>query len=121
MSQPDENEQNDMEAWRLEKIAMAKGAQYVRKKLSDQDSLVALKPNEDGFVAVWPYHGQPFDPKIARLVKGGWDHEHCFLCLARVIPGDEWWAIIGPSPPFGGDQFGLCLACHERLFGASQQ
>jgi hypothetical protein len=76
--------------------------------------LLALEPNEVGFYISGAYHGEPFDPARFRIVRGGWDHEHCYLCSAKVLPGEEWWAT---HPPKFEDEIGLCLGCHARIFG----
>jgi hypothetical protein len=73
--------------------------------------LISREPDDTGLWPSWPYDGGPFDESQFRLIKGGWDHDHCGVCLAKVEPGDEWWANVPP------DQGGLCLECHARLFG----
>jgi hypothetical protein len=73
--------------------------------------LMAREPDDAGFYVSGLYHGEPFDETRFRVVKGGWDHEHCHICFAKVLPGEEWWAA---EPPH---ELGLCLACYARLFG----
>jgi hypothetical protein len=76
------------------------------------DTLALRQPIEGKWVVCQPYRGQHFDPKLYRLVPGGWDHDHCCVCAATILPGDEWWTSLLP------DDVGLCLACHARLFGS---
>jgi hypothetical protein len=87
---------------------------FVRRRYSDKDMLETLEPNSDGYYASSVYHGERFDPAKFRVVPGGWDHEHCYLCWAKVLAGEEWWAT---HPPNFEDEIGLCLDCHARLFG----
>ncbi len=35
----------------------------------------------------WPYTGEGALPEGHWLVPGGWDHEHFYLCWAKVLPG----------------------------------
>jgi hypothetical protein len=94
---------------RREREAHVQDMRFVRQRYEATDMLVSLRRNEAGFIISQPYQGEPFDPKRARVVKGGWDHDHCYICEARVVPGDEWWAA---APP---DQVGLCLDCYAQL------
>lgn len=43
----------------------------------------------------------------ARIVPGGWDHEHCSLCNGHIDPGDRF---------FYSQEYCefLCVACYER-------
>jgi hypothetical protein len=93
---------------------IARRLRYTRQPYAAEDMLIAREPNEAGFFASHPYHGGPFDQARFRLVRAGWDHDHCFVCAATVEPGDEWWAA---EPP---DEVGLCLECHAQLFGGGQ-
>lgn len=86
---------------------------FVRQPYAAQDMLIAREPTEDGYYVSEAYHGQRFDKSRFRVVRGGWDHEHCYLCWAKVMPGDEWWATEAP----GHDgEIGLCAECHAQLF-----
>jgi hypothetical protein len=110
----DERDEDELETSRREKEAIAKGKRYVRLRFSAENALVALTPDAFGLVAIRKHHGEPFDPRHARVVPGGWDHEHCLICGEHVYPGDEWWAMLPP------DECGLCLACYARLLGAGR-
>jgi hypothetical protein len=101
----------ELAALRRRKEEMAGTMTFVRQPYVAEDMLIARVPNEAGYYASHPYHGGSFDRSRFRQVHGGWDHDHCFICAATVNPGDEWWAA---EPP---DEWGLCLECHERLFG----
>lgn len=102
----------DLKQHRLECEEIARGLHFVRQPYAAEDMLVAREPNEAGLFASHPYHGETFDDARYRLVRAGWDHDHCFLCQLTIEPGDEWWAA---EPP---DEIGLCLECYQRLFGA---
>ncbi len=102
------------EATRRENEAFVRTLRFVRRPYSDQDMLLTLQPNDAGYYASSVYHGEPFDPTRYRVVRGGWDHEHCYLCWAKVLPGEEWWAT---HPANFEDEIGLCLDCYSRLFG----
>ncbi len=102
------------QAKRQESEAFVRTLRFVRRPYSDKDMLLALEPNDAGYYASHVYHGQPFDPAQYRVVGGGWDHEHCYLCWAKVLPGEEWWAS---HPANFEDEMGLCLDCYSRLFG----
>jgi hypothetical protein len=101
------------EATRREDEAFVRTLQFVRRTYGGQDMLIALEPNEAGYYASRVYHGEPFDPTRSRVVRGGWDHEHCYLCWAKVLPGEEWWAT---HPANFENEIGLCLDCYARLF-----
>jgi hypothetical protein len=102
----------DRKERRREKEEIARGLRYCRRVYAAEDMIETREPNEAGFYASHPYDGGPFDESRFRLVKAGWDHDHCFMCVVTVEPGDEWWAA---EPP---DEIGLCLTCYSRLFGS---
>jgi hypothetical protein len=103
----------DAEARRQEDEAFVRTLHFVRRLYSDQDMLLALEPNDAGYYASHVYHGEPFDPAQYRVVRGGWDHEHCYLCWAKVLPGEEWWATYSANCE---NEIGLCLDCYSSLF-----
>ena len=45
----------------------------------------------------------------ARIQAGGWDHEHCMLCDARIEPDDRYFRNLQPEY----EAF-LCVGCYER-------
>jgi hypothetical protein len=101
----------ELEEMRREREKEARQMSYTFQRYKAKDMLIARKPNEAGFYGSVPYDGGPFDKKRYRLVRTGWDHDHCYVCSATVEPGDEWWTA---EPTHG---VGLCLDCHGRLFG----
>jgi hypothetical protein len=65
--------------------------------------------NEEGGTFWKPYRGELFDPTDYELVPGGWDHEHCDVCRARITDGDVYWTNAGPA------HVDLCTACYELV------
>src|SRR5579871_238700 len=82
--------------------------QFVRATFSRSSMLVAIEPTDSGFVPWFPYKGQDYDPSRWRLVPGGWDHEHCFLCMKHILDGGTYWTNTGR------DQIDLCEECYSR-------
>src|SRR5438045_3582963 len=70
------------EAMRREKEAFVRTLRFNRRPYCDQDMLESLEPNDAGYYGSFVYHGEPFDQARYRVVRGGWDHEHCYLCWA---------------------------------------
>jgi hypothetical protein len=68
-----------------------------------------LYPVERGYVVKWPYGGEEYDPQHFRIEPGGWDHEHCEACNAKIEPEDELWRTEGYSLSI------LCGQCYDRL------
>jgi hypothetical protein len=87
----------------------ARRMRYARKTFTPKPSLIARKSNAEGWYQEMPYDGGPSDSKKYRMKKGGWDHQHCFLCGKRIEDGDPWWAALPPNT------VGLCEECHQRL------
>ena len=102
------------EAVRQSKEVFVRMLHFVRRTYCSQDTLVSREPNEDGYYVSAAYHGEAFDPARYRVVRDRWDHEHCHLCWAKVLPGDDWWAT---HPANFEDEIGLCVDYHLRLFG----
>lgn len=59
-----------------------------------------------------PYRGQPFDPAVWAVVEGGWDHEHCDVCSARITASVPYWANAGP------EHVDLCASCYPLVRAA---
>jgi hypothetical protein len=104
------------EAVRRKNEAFVRTLSFVRRPYSSEDMLLSRVPNDAGYYASHPYHGEPFDDRQYHLVRGGWDHEHCYLCWAKVLPGEDWWAT---QPANYDKEIGLCLECYARLFGGT--
>jgi hypothetical protein len=72
--------------------------------------LVRIEPLSDEGGTLWkPYRGQPYDPAVCQFIEGGWDHEHCDVCNARVTDGDAYWTNDGP------EHVDLCPACFPAV------
>jgi hypothetical protein len=62
---------------------------------------------EAGWVCSKPYHGGEFDATEWAVVSGGWDHEHCTLCFARIVDDMTYWAN-------GNEVVILCDRCFDH-------
>jgi hypothetical protein len=105
-----------------EQLAIFRRCTFARRVFAPYPSLWAKKPmadddlpppsREDG---EWhmskPFTGEPFDPEQWEFREGGWDHEHCDVCWARVTEGMSYWPNIDP----GAGQVNLCEACYPRV------
>ena len=87
---------------------------FARRVFAVYPSLWAKRPM-DGEGGEWhiskPYTGEPFDPEEYELREGGWDHEHCDVCWARVTEGMSYWPNVDPE----AGQVDLCEACYPRV------
>jgi hypothetical protein len=93
-----------------EREIRARRHQYTRQTFIAGPCLVAIHPNQEGWIAVIPYDGRPYDASKYRIEATGWDHQHCSVCEVRIDEGDTWW--VAPPP----NEVGLCENCHARLF-----
>src|SRR5262249_17756355 len=83
---------------------------FVQKTFHPYPCLRSIAPlNEDGGHLWGPYWGQPFDPRVFELVEGGWDHEHCDVCWARIEDGAIYWSNDGP------EHVDLCSTCYPLV------
>jgi hypothetical protein len=76
----------------------------------DPDALPPPSRDEGEWYRSMPYTGEPFDPEEYELVEGGWDHEHCDVCWAKIVDGMSYWPNANP-PPY----VDLCEACYPRV------
>jgi hypothetical protein len=94
-------------------LAECRTDSFVLRKFLAMPSLRTKDPSawdsEGSFHVSERYEGEPFDPKDWEVIEGGWDHEHCHVCRARINPGDDYWAITD------GKDIELCLACYDKL------
>lgn len=97
-----------------EQLASFRRCTFARRVFASYPSLRAKEPldGEDGtWYASKPYDGEPFDPEVYELMEGGWDHEHCDVCWAKVTDGMAYWPNVSPD----AGQVDLCEACHPRV------
>ncbi len=58
------------------------------------------------------YDGQGYEPESAKLVEGGWSHDHCEIC---------WWTLSESDNPEKGEGYTtdghrwLCTECYEHF------
>jgi hypothetical protein len=95
-----------------ERLATFARCRFVHQRFVPYPCLHSIQPLADlGGRHVWrPYTGGPYDPNMWEVVEGGWDHEHCSVCGARIIDGDWYWANEDR-----GNEVDLCEACHPRV------
>ena len=101
-----------MEDDQRKRVEFVKSLRFVLQPFFDKDMLMDVEPNEAGYFGSIVYHGEAFDESKFRVIRGGWDHEHCYVCSAKVLPGDEWWVT---HPANFEDDIGLCLDCYAKL------
>jgi hypothetical protein len=106
---------NDQPEITLEQLALFSRCRFVRRVFASYPSLRSIEPTDDeeGWHVSFPYHGEPYDPEQFELIEGGWDHEHCDVCWARIQDGDSYW----PNEDEDVGQVGLCEACYPRVMG----
>ena len=86
---------------------------FVHKVFSPQPLLEPVESESldpDVMVEAALYTGQAFDPAKYRLVEGGWDHDHCYVCWQAIRAGDAYWANEHP-----GICPDLCEYCYQEL------
>jgi hypothetical protein len=98
-----------------DQMEVLRRCRFVQRRFTPYPSLRSVEPEawdeEQGYHSEAPYTGQEYDPSKFELVEGGWDHEHCSVCWAKIEAGDSYWANDG------SDQVALCPACFEWLRG----
>lgn len=71
----------------------------------------AMAIDDEGYPTVWPKLKEPM-PDICERVEGGWGHEHCELCQARISEDEgerDGW--------HDGAHDWICRGCFERTCG----
>ena len=53
----------------------------------------------------------PDGTERTELVPGGWDHEHCDICRARITDGMSYW----PNADAAAGHVDLCEVCYPRV------
>jgi hypothetical protein len=100
-------------------LAVFRKCRFVHSIFEARDAYRALKPTKD----LWEYMRKRAemgeeafdDPSEYERVAGGWDHEHCDVCMGRIEPGDTYWANERP-----GD-VDLCEKCYVRVLSLLQR
>ena len=82
---------------------------FVQRTFHPYPCLVIEPLNDEGGSLWKPYRGEPFDPAVYELIEGGWDHEHCDVCYAHIVDGNEYWANDGP------EHVDLCIVCYPLV------
>lgn len=88
---------------------------FVHRVFRPRDSYRSLEPPADfmEFLNEWQARGDDFfeDPTRFEVIEGGWDHEHCDVCWARIEDGDTYW----PNEDEEAGQVDLCEKCYPRV------
>src|SRR5262249_49416571 len=97
-----------------EQVAVLKRCRFEQRQFVPYASLKSLEPvDEEGqWDQELPYHGQPFDSEKSRLAEGAWDHEHCWVCWAKIVEGDSYWPNTALDE---GGQVDLCKTCYRQF------
>lgn len=92
-------------------VAISPASEWTRKKfvafdayrrISDPGMWAPLMDDGTGSIL------GPFDPGKHEIIRGGWDHEHCCVCLAHIDDDHNPWGYISV------DDGWLCEACHKK-------
>ena len=85
---------------------------FERRVFASHPCLQSIEPSDEYGGRFWePFRGQAYDPLQFELVDGGWDHEHCDVCHARIGDGDAYWS----NGHEAGGHVDLCEECHPRV------
>jgi hypothetical protein len=90
-----------------QKIAEISDKRFTQTTFHSYPSLRSNRP-VDGWTQSKPYRGEPFNEADWTLSPGGWDHEHCSVCDARITDGMTYWANTGEVTI-------LCDRCHDHF------
>ena len=79
---------------------------FVHRTFHPRSALIAKKPVSGH--RMWKEHrGEAFDSNEFKKVDGYWDHEHCSICLFKIVAGHTYWENTGAVKI-------LCDACYEE-------
>ena len=85
---------------------------FERRVFATYASLRSIEPSDEYGGRFWaPFRGQAFDPREFEVVEGGWDHEHCDVCHARIADGDAYWS----NGHEDGGHVDLCEECYPKV------
>jgi hypothetical protein len=96
-----------------EMLAVFRECHFMHVVFEARDAYRTVKPIKD----LWDYMKKRAekgeerfdDPEEYEEVEGGWDHEHCDVCMGEIGPGNSYWANERP-----GD-VDLCEKCYPRV------
>jgi hypothetical protein len=96
-------------------LATFRRCRFVHRVFHPRDAYQSLEPPAD-FVALvkeWGERGDELleDPERFEVIPGGWDHEHCDVCMVRIEGGDSYW----PNEEEQEGQVDLCEQCYLRV------
>jgi hypothetical protein len=98
-----------------QQLALFRRCRFEHQIFRPRDCYRSIEPPEDfmGFVDEWGERGDDLLEDTARfeVIEGGWDHEHCDVCWARVENGVAYWPNVDEQV----GQVDLCDACYPRV------
>lgn len=104
-----------------EQMATFRACRFEHRVFQTYPSLRAKEPfpndamppesREGEWYASQRYTGESFDPEKWEVEDGGWDHEHCDVCWAKVTDGMYYWPNVDPN----AGHVDLCETCYERV------
>lgn len=101
-----------LEDWQLERLDEMLKLRFVQKVFAVYSCL--RRDRGDGWIEEVAFTGQEYDPSEYELVVDAWDHEHCWICHAKIEVGDSYWASVEP------EGYELCHGCHERYIASAR-
>jgi hypothetical protein len=98
-----------------QQLAQFRRCRFVHRVFHPTDCYKSLEPIEDlnAYLEEYGERGDQMfdDPERFEVLEGGWDHEHCDVCCAKVMDGDWYW----PNEDEDAGKVDLCEACYRRV------
>ena len=99
-----------------EDLATFGRCRFVHRVFRPRDAWKTREPPDDPrkLLKEWAAQGDKFvedHPEQFELLPGGWDHEHCDVCQARIEDGNGYW----PNEDESVGQVDLCESCYGRV------
>jgi hypothetical protein len=98
-----------------QELATFRRCRFAHHVFRPRDCYRSLEPSPDflAFVDEWGERGDELlnGPTLFEVIEGGWDHEHCDVCWARIEDGDTYWPNVDEE---AGD-VDLCEKCYPRV------
>jgi hypothetical protein len=92
-------------------FALEPAAAWKKVRFKPEDSVRYHDPKVPGW---WTSHvasaSIPKDAKDVHIVKEGWNHEHCYLCKARIGGADALYGYYSKR-----DNDWLCVSCYKEF------
>ena len=99
--------------WSPKEVAFAiePASRWKRVQFKPLDSVQYRNPDVPGWrVTQVASHPPPPQASNVRVIKDGWDHEHCYLCKSRIGSGSNRWGYYSKT-----DKDWLCISCYKKV------